>query len=103
MMLKNSPTWCVSYRKVCRTVYVLCSSGGAQEIGGSELVLGETLPVGCRPNLPSNVSAIHGVLLGAGVDLAAADFSVDSSGKLKLHTSTKTKYWNAFAVFPVNE
>lgn len=66
-------------------------------------MLGETLSVGCRPNLPSNVSAIHSVLLGAGVDLAAADFSVDSSGKLKLHTSTKTKYWNAFAVFFVNE
>lgn len=102
-MLKSSPTWCVAYRKVSRTVYVLCASSGAQEIGGSEVVLGETLPAECRPNLPSNVSMIHGILSGAGVDLAAADFSVDSSGKLRLRTSTKTSYWNAFAVFPVTE
>ena len=102
-MLKISPIWCVSYRKVSRTVYVLCASSGAQEIGGCEVVLGETLPAGCRPNLPNNVSEIHGILSGAGVDLAAADFGVNSSGKLKLRTSTKTKYWNAFAVFPVNE
>lgn len=102
-MLKSSPIWCVSYRKVGRTVYVLCSSSGAQEIGGSEVVLGETLPAECRPNLPSNVSEIHGILSGAGVDLAAADFSVNTSGELRLRSSTKAKYWNAFAVFPVNE
>lgn len=103
VMLKSSPIWCVSYRKVNRTVYVLCASSGAQEIGGSEVVLGETLPDGCRPNLPNNISRVHGILSGAGVDLAAADFSVDTSGKLILNTSTRTKYWNAYAVFPVNE
>lgn len=102
-MLKSNPIWCVSYRKVGRTVYVLCSSSGAQEIGGSEVVLGETLPAECRPSFPNNVSAIHGILSGAGVDIAAADFYVDSSGRMTLRSSTKTKYWNAFAVFPVNE
>ena len=102
VMLKSSPIWCVSYRKVSRTVYVLCSSSGAQEIGGGELVLGETLPVECRPNLPNNVLAIHGILSGAGVDLAAADFWVDSSGRMIIRSSTKTKYWNAFAVLPAN-
>lgn len=101
--LKNSPIWCVSYRKVSRTVYVLCSSSGAQEIGGSELVLGETLPVECRPKLPENVMAIRGILSGVGVDLAAAEFCVDSSGRMIIRSLTKTKYWNAFAVFPVNE
>ena len=101
-MLKSSPIWCVSYRKVSRTVYVLCSSSGAQEIEGGELVLGETLPVECRPNLPNNVSAIHGILSGAGVDLAAADFWVDSRGRMIISSSTKTKYWNAFAVLPAN-
>ena len=102
-MLKSSSIWCVLYRKIGRTVYVLCSSSGAQEIGGGELALGETLPEGCRPNLPSNVSSIHGILSGAGVDLAAADFRVDSSGRMIIRSSTKTKYWNAFAVFPVNK
>ena len=102
-MLKSSPIWCVSYRKVGRTVYVLCSSSGGQEIGGGDLALGETLPVECRPNFPSNVSAVRGILSGAGVDLAAADFCVDSSGRMIIRSSTKTKYWNAFAVFPVNE
>ena len=101
--LKNTPTWCVSYRKVSRTVYVLCSSSGAQERGGSDVTLGETLPVGCRPKLPNNVSAIHGILSGAWVDLAAADFFIEASGKMTLYSATKTKYWNAFAVFPVNE
>ena len=66
-------------------------------------MLGETLPVECRPNLPNNVSAIHGILSGAGVDLAAADFSVDSSGRIMVRSLTKTIYWNAFAVFPVNK
>lgn len=102
-MLKSSPTWCVAYRKVSRTVYVLCASSGAQEIGGGGLTLGETLPVKCRPRLPNNVSEIHGILSGAGVDLAAADFSVDSSGRMKINSFTKTKYWNAFAVFHVTE
>ena len=101
--MKNTPTWCVSYRKVSRTVYVLCSSSGAQEIGGSDVTLVETLPVGCRPKLPNNVSAIHGILSGAWVDLAAADFFIEASGKMTLYSATKTKYWNAFAVFPVNE
>lgn len=101
-MLKSSPIWCVSYRKVSHTVYVLCSSSGAQEIGGGELVLSETLPVECRPKLPNNVSAIRGLLSGAGVDIAAAEFCVDSSGRMIIRSSTKTIYWNAFAVFPVN-
>lgn len=101
--LKNTPTWCVAYRKIYNIVYVLCSSSGAQEIGGSNVTLGETLPVGCRPSLPNHVSAIHGILSGAGVDLAAADFFVDSSGRMTLYTSMKATYWNAFAVFPVNK
>lgn len=65
-------------------------------------MLGETLPVECRPNLPNNVSAIHGILSGAGVDLAAADFWVDLRGRMIISSSTKTKYWNAFAVLPAN-
>lgn len=66
-------------------------------------MLGETLPVECRPKLPENVMAIRGILSGVGVDLAAAEFCVDSSGRMIIRSLTKTKYWNAFAVFPVNE
>lgn len=47
--------------------------------------------------------AIRGILSGAGVDLAAAEFCVESSGRMIIRSLTKTKYWNAFAVFPVNE
>lgn len=98
--LKNTQTWCVAYRQIYNTVYVLCSSSGAQPIGGSDVTLGEILPVECRPNLPGNVSAIHGILLGAGVDLAAADFRINAHGQITIYSSTKTAYWNAFAVFP---
>lgn len=66
-------------------------------------MLAETLPVECRPKLPENVMAIRGILSGAGVDLAAAEFCVESSGRMIIRSLTKTKYWNAFAVFPVNE
>lgn len=101
--LKDTSTWYVAYRKVHRTVYVLCSSSGTQEIGGTDITLGEILPVECRPTLPGNVSAIHGILSGAGVDLAAADFRINTRGQIAIYSSTKTMYWNAFAVFPVNK
>lgn len=100
--MKSSPNWSVSYRKVGCTVYVSCTSGGGQQIGGGELVLGEMLPVGCRPTPPAGVSAIPGLLSGAGVNLDAARFNVEPSGRMTIYTTTETAYWNAFAVFPVD-